>query len=202
MNGGENRRDRDRPSKLPAAFPWLGMFRCSRSCLAGRHIKLIRVLDAAEQVQPQGVFCSMVLRYRADVKAEEAWKTLTTVAGATLVDVRTSAEWSYVGLPDLSGTDAALFRLEWQRFPDGALNPSFVEDLHSALQASGKGPDSPIFFICRSGARSASAAAAMTEAGYANCINIADGFEGGSDERGHRGTLEGWKAASLPWVQS
>ena len=28
------------------------------------------------------------------------------------------------------------------------------------------------------------------------------GFEGDKDGTGHRGTLGGWKAAGLPWVQS
>jgi hypothetical protein len=42
----------------------------------------------------------------------------------------------------------------------------------------------------------------MTAAGYANCFNVAAGFEGRRDEEGHRGKVEGWKAAHLPWVQS
>jgi rhodanese-related sulfurtransferase len=56
--------------------------------------------------------------------------------------------------------------------------------------------------ICRSGARSAAAAAALTGAGYRNAWNVAQGFEGDRDDEGHRGTVGGWKAVGLPWVQS
>jgi rhodanese-related sulfurtransferase len=122
--------------------------------------------------------------------------------GATLIDVRTAAEWNYVGLPDVSALGAHLQRVEWQSFPSGVVNPAFVETLKSTLSKQGASEDAPLFFICRSGARSASAAAAMTAAGYARCYNVAGGFEGPRDAEGHRGTVEGWKAAGLPWVQS
>ena len=140
--------------------------------------------------------------YLGDVGPEETWQSLASEPGAVLVDVRTAAEWSYVGLPDLSSIGAPLLRVEWQSFPTGAVNPSFVETLDKALQGAGANHDAAIFFICRSGARSASAAAAMTAANYSRCYNVAGGFEGGRDEHGHRGTVEGWKAANLPWVQA
>lgn len=140
--------------------------------------------------------------YRDDVAPEEAWQVLSKEEGAALVDVRTGAEWTYVGLPDLSSIGAPLHRVEWQSFPTGAVNASFVETLDEALRSAGSGRDAPIFFLCRSGARSASAAAAMTAAGYTQCFNVAGGFEGARDAQGHRGTLEGWKATGLPWVQS
>ena len=140
--------------------------------------------------------------YHADATPEETWSVLTSTPGAALVDVRTTAEWSFVGLPDLSRTAAPLLRVEWQTYPTGEQNPDFVESLDAALREAGAGPDSPIYFLCRSGARSASAAAAMTAAGYSRCYNVAGGFEGMRDREGHRGTMEGWKAANLPWVQS
>jgi rhodanese-related sulfurtransferase len=140
--------------------------------------------------------------YRADVDPEGAWKALSSEPGAAMVDVRTAAEWNFVGLPDLSTAKAPLLRVEWQTYPSGAVNPAFAEEVDAALRQSGSGPDAPIFFICRSGARSAAAAAAMTAAGYTRCYNVAGGFEGRRDELGHRGGVEGWKAADLPWVQS
>jgi rhodanese-related sulfurtransferase len=136
------------------------------------------------------------------VTPEEAWQSLASEPVAALVDVRTIAEWNYVGLPDLSSLRAPLLRVEWQSYPSGTVNASFVDALEEALRSSGVAKDSPLFFICRSGARSASAAAAMTAAGYSRCYNVAGGFEGGRDGQGHRGTVEGWKAADLPWVQS
>lgn len=140
-------------------------------------------------------------RYRGDVSPEEAWKTLTNEPGAALVDVRTIAEWSFVGLPDLAAIGKPLLRVEWQTFPGGNANADFVETLDDMLSDGDVNKDAPIFFICRSGARSASAAAAMTAAGYTQCYNVAGGFEGRRDEKGHRGTVEGWKAAALPWAQ-
>jgi rhodanese-related sulfurtransferase len=140
--------------------------------------------------------------YLADATPQEAWEILASEPGATLVDVRTTAEWSYVGLPDLSAVKAPLLRVEWQSFPSMQLNPAFVETVDQALRRQGATNDTPLLFICRSGARSAAAAAAMTEMGYSRCYNIAGGFEGQRDQAGHRGTVEGWKAAELPWVQS
>ncbi|HZF36618.1 MAG TPA: rhodanese-like domain-containing protein, partial [Candidatus Angelobacter sp.] len=61
--------------------------------------------------------------------------------------------------------------------------------------------EAPIFFLCRSGARSRAAAMAMTQAGYARCYNIANGFEGNHDAERHRGKAAGWKADGLPWTQ-
>lgn len=139
--------------------------------------------------------------YRADVTPEEAWEILSNEPGAALVDVRTTAEWTYVGLPDLSATKAPFLRIEWQTYPSNEINPAFVATADEALRRAGSSPDAPVFFLCRSGARSAAAAAAMTQAGYSRCYNVAGGFEGRRDESGHRGSVEGWKAADLPWVQ-
>ena len=141
-------------------------------------------------------------RYYADASPEETWATLATQPGAALVDVRTAAEWAFVGLPDLSSTPAKLLQVQWQTYPSMQVNPDFVEEVMRGLHSAGSGPDSPVFFICRSGARSAAAAAALTAAGFARCFNVAGGFEGNRDARGHRGTVEGWKAADLPWAQS
>ena len=140
--------------------------------------------------------------YHADAEPQEAWRLLSDEPGAALVDVRTAAEWAFVGLPDLHDAGAPLVREEWQSYPSMQVNPQFVEKVDQALRAAGSGPERPVFFLCRSGARSAAAAAAMTAAGYRRAYNVAGGFEGNRDEHGHRGTREGWKAAGLPWVQS
>ena len=139
--------------------------------------------------------------YRGDVSPEEAWAALKSEPGAALVDVRTGAELNYVGTPDLAEIAAPFIHVEWQDFPSGAINPAFAEETAAALDAAGARRDAPVYFICRSGARSASAAAAMTAAGYSRCFNVAGGFEGKRDEHGHRGIVEGWKAANLPWTQ-
>ncbi|TCT12009.1 thiosulfate sulfurtransferase [Tepidamorphus gemmatus] len=121
---------------------------------------------------------------------------------AVLVDVRTRAEWTFVGVADLSPIGKQPVLIEWQSYPAMQVNPRFLEELAAALGAIPAAREAPLFFLCRSGARSASAAARATAAGYAACFNISDGFEGRLDVARHRGTVEGWKASGLPWVQS
>jgi len=118
-----------------------------------------------------------------------------------LIDVRTIAEWAYVGLPDLSVIGKRPVLVEWQGFPDDRLNSAFVERLVEALNPIGADRESELFFICRSGQRSLKAAQAMAAAGYTRCRNVADGFEGPLDANRHRGQLVGWKAKGLPWAQ-
>jgi rhodanese-related sulfurtransferase len=132
---------------------------------------------------------------------EEAWTRLERDAGSVLVDVRTSAEWAYVGLPDLSLIGKRPVLVEWQDFPANRVNQGFVDQVTQALTAIGANKDNELFFLCRSGGRSLRAAQAMSAAGYARCRNVADGFEGPLDPNRHRGGLAGWKARGLPWVQ-
>jgi rhodanese-related sulfurtransferase len=136
------------------------------------------------------------MTYAGDVKPSQAYAALRSDADAVLVDVRTAAEWSYVGLPDLSEIGKQAVLLEWQRFPDGRLNTSFVEQ----LQGAGIGAGVPIYFLCRSGVRSAAAAMAVTAAGLGPAYNISEGFEGPIGQDGHR-SVAGWKADGLPWSQ-
>ena len=136
------------------------------------------------------------MSYAGNVNPSEAYAELLADPDAVLVDVRTSAEWSYVGLPDLSGIGKHVIPLEWQRFPDGALNTNFVEQ----LRAAGVGEGAPIYFLCRSGVRSAAAAEVATAAGLGPAYNVSDGFEGPLDHDGHR-TVAGWKVSGLPWRQ-
>ena len=65
----------------------------------------------------------------------------------------------------------------------------------------GLSKDSTLIFICRSGARSRSAAEFLTNHGYKHCFNFCEGFEGSHDELGHRGNVNGWKNSKLPWKQ-
>jgi rhodanese-related sulfurtransferase len=132
---------------------------------------------------------------------EEAWTRLSQDQGSVLVDVRTSAEWSFVGLPDLASIAKRPVLVEWVQFPSNQPNPAFVDQLSDALKKIGANKDTELFFLCRSGGRSLSAARAMAAAGYTRCRNVADGFEGPLDPNRHRGSLGGWKAKGLPWAQ-
>lgn len=136
--------------------------------------------------------------YAGDVAPATAWKILNERKDAVLIDVRTRAEWNYVGLPDLEKLGKKPALIEWQVFPSMQANPEFVAALSGALPDK----EAPLLFLCRSGARSAAAAKAMTAAGYSTCFNVADGFEGPLDAQTKRGAAGGWKAAGLPWRQT
>jgi rhodanese-related sulfurtransferase len=132
--------------------------------------------------------------YRGDIPPQDAFQRLSNNSKAVLVDVRTQPEWTFVGVPNVE----RLVRVSWQVFPEMNVNGGFVEQIETLNLPK----DSEILCICRSGARSASAATALTNAGYTNCWNVAQGFEGDKDGNGQRGRTNGWKAANLPWVQS
>lgn len=135
--------------------------------------------------------------YAGDISAQEAWRMLETDPRAMLVDVRTQAEWAYVGIPDLSHIEKQPLFIPWALFPAMEPNPNFVDQLakvHTDREA-------PLLFLCRSGVRSRAAAMAMTARGYVACYNVAAGFEGDLDPARHRGTLAGWKVGGLPWIQ-
>jgi len=137
--------------------------------------------------------------YAGDLSVEDAWALLQSDPAARLVDVRTQAEWNFVGLPDLSGLGKETALIEWQMFPSMQVNPGFVADTQTAV---GGDKTAPVLFLCRSGARSRSAAVALTQAGYTRAYNVAGGFEGDLDGDRHRGHRNGWKAAGLPWKQT
>jgi rhodanese-related sulfurtransferase len=132
--------------------------------------------------------------YKGDIKPKEAFERLEAHPNAVVLDVRTPPEWIYVGVPAI----VRLVRVPWQTFPDMNVNPRFVE----LVKQAGVTPEDEVLCLCRSGARSALAAQALSAAGFENCYNIAEGFEGARDDQGHRGTIGGWKAAGLPWVQN
>jgi len=136
-----------------------------------------------------------------EVDVAAAWDGLNAEPRSQLVDVRTRAEWTYVGIPDLGPIGKRAVLVEWQTFPDQAVDRRFVERLAGELKALGVELDDDLYFICRSGSRSLAAARAMAEAGYRSCHNVACGFEGPLDDLRHRGTQSGWKATGLPWQQ-
>ncbi len=137
----------------------------------------------------------------ANVSVSDTWQRLSEDSNAHIVDVRSRAEWAFVGQVDLSSLGKTPLLIEWQLFPDMAINPRFVSDLSVELESLGAGKGTDVFFMCRSGVRSMAAAQAMVDAGFEACHNVADGFEVPLDDKRHRGGLSGWKAAGLPWVQ-
>lgn len=134
----------------------------------------------------------------------DALSALAEDPDSALIDVRTRAEWTFTGMPDLTPLGREVIAVEWMSFPAMAPNPSFFEEVVD--QAGGSLPDR-LFFICRSGARSMAAARLVAAEAEARgqpvrCTNVAEGFEGDLDADGHRGRRNGWKVHGLPWRQT
>ncbi len=132
-----------------------------------------------------------------DLTPRQVWEALMSNPDAVLCDVRTNAEWTFVGVPDLSQTGKQPVLVQWQVYPTMQPNPKFLEALTQAHLTH----DHHIYFLCRSGARSMASAQAAKAAGFKHVYNIKDGFEGPPDPRGHRGLVGGWKHEGLPWKQ-
>ena len=130
-----------------------------------------------------------------DLSPSQAWDALLNEPETQLVDVRTEGEWLSIGVPDLEGAGKRAILIQWQ-YPTGAVNPAFIDE----LRAAGLQPGQRVLFLCRSGVRSVAAAEAAREAGFAESVNVTEGFEGHTDARGRRGAT-GWKAEGLPWKQ-
>jgi rhodanese-related sulfurtransferase len=132
-----------------------------------------------------------------DVSPRTAYQALTEDPDAMLIDVRTDAEWNFVGVPEIGQLGKQTVLIPWQVYPSMQVNGAFAEH----LQRAGAAPTSKLYFICRSGARSLAAGRAAQQAGFPHAFNVADGFEGPVDAEGHRGAIAGWKADGLPWRQ-
>jgi len=132
----------------------------------------------------------VALKYEGALTPMEAWDVLQLAPGARLVDIRSRAELDWVGRIPNS------VEIVWQTYPDKLLNPHFMVELKHAVDH-----ESLLLFICRSGGRSSSAAAAATSAGFLDCYNVLEGFEGDKDANGRRNSVGGWRKAGLPWSQ-
>jgi len=136
--------------------------------------------------------------YAGDVTPLDAWSALTSNETAQLIDVRTQAEWSFAGVPSVDSLNKTIKTISWKFYPNFDVNPRFIEQLELAV------PDktAPLYFLCKTGGRSADAAIAATAAGYVQCYNIEGGFEGDINTNHQRGQVNGWKASRLPWQQA
>ncbi len=147
--------------------------------------KITDILGAAQQ---RGK--NLHVAYEGALLPGEAYELMRSAPGAKLVDVRTRAELDWVGrIP-------GAVEIEWATYPGMQPNPHFLAELQQQV-----GKDALLMFICRSGHRSHNAAALATQAGYTDCYNILEGFEGDKDAEEHRNARSGWRKAGLPWKQ-
>ena len=135
----------------------------------------------------------------------DASRALAANPEIVLIDVRTRAEFQFVGHPKAADANIPLMFMDAQSYNGTSgygftPNRNFREDVDGLMEAQGKPKDAPVFVLCRSGGRSARAVNLLAEAGYTNVWNVVDGFEGGKDKTtGHR-TIAGWRHDGLPWT--
>ena len=123
-----------------------------------------------------------------------------------LIDVRSSAEWNFVGFPDDRNFKNKLVFCEWSFYPLMDKNPNFETELFSKINFTNC---KKLFFICRSGSRSFHAANSIKDKinqkdynGHdIEFINVKFGFEGDLSIDFKRGDSNGWKYSKLPWKQ-
>ncbi len=140
-----------------------------------------------------------------NVTPDEAFSRATTDANAYILDVRTLAEWQWVGHPgknklgEGAALDGKVVNVSYQIENKGTMivNPSFLSEINEIF---GNNPNAVLITMCRSGHRSSLAAAALEAAGY-KALNMVTGFEGGSDASGYR-TVNGWVNDGLPYTYS
>ncbi len=127
----------------------------------------------------------------ADIGPVEADR-LVREEKAALIDVRTQAEYVFVGHP------AGAVNIPWELWNadtyQWTLNPLFDE----RVKARFTDPNQPLVVICRSANRSRVAGERLLQAGYRRVYNLLEGFEGDKDPKTGLRTLNGWRNRGLP----
>jgi rhodanese-related sulfurtransferase len=126
-----------------------------------------------------------------NVTPEEAYQRLKQ-EDTYLIDVRSVAEYVFVGHPEMAYCIPLSF---WdEKLQKLIPNPDFLQDIQNRFKKTDY-----LIFICRSGGRSTKAAQIAEKAGFTEVLNIDQGFEGEVDENGYR-AVNGWKNRPLPFT--
>ena len=137
------------------------------------------------------------MSYKRNLLPKMAVERLQSNSQALFVDVRSKAEFKYVGYPENS------ILIPWIDDPDWEPNPeAFSDAVMQELDGRENLSDTEIILICRSGFRSNEALKCLENKGFTQVSHVASGFEGDLDENDHRGNLNGWRHDGMPWSQS
>ena len=137
------------------------------------------------------------MSYKRNLLPKMAVEKLQNNPQALFVDVRSKAEYKYVGYPENS------IIIPWIDDPDWEPNPeAFSDAVMQELDGRENLSDTEIILICRSGFRSNEALKCLENKGFTQVSHVASGFEGDLDENDHRGNLNGWRHDGMPWSQS
>ena len=137
------------------------------------------------------------MSYKRNLLPKMAVEKLQDNPQALFVDVRSKAEYKYVGFPENS------ILIPWIDDPDWEPNPeAFSDSVMQELDGRENLLNTEIILICRSGYRSNEALKCLENKGFTQVSHVASGFEGDLDENDHRGNLNGWRHDGMPWSQS
>ena len=137
------------------------------------------------------------MSYKRNLLPKMAVERLQNNPQALFVDVRSKAEYKYVGYPENS------ILIPWIDDPDWEPNPeAFSDSVMQELDGRENLLNTEIILICRSGFRSNDALKCLENEGFTQVSHVASGFEGDLDENDHRGNLNGWRHDGMPWSQS
>jgi len=137
------------------------------------------------------------MSYKRNLLPKMAVERLQNNPQALFVDVRSKAEYKYVGFPENS------ILIPWIDDPDWEPNPeAFSDAVMQELDGRENLLNTEIILICRSGFRSNEALKCLENKGFTQVSHVASGFEGDLDENDHRGNLNGWRHDGMPWSQS
>ena len=137
------------------------------------------------------------MSYKRNLLPKMAIERLQNNPQALFVDVRSKAEFKYVGYPENS------ILIPWIDDPNWQPNPEvFSDSVMQELDGRENLLNTEIILICRSGYRSNDALKCLENKGFTQVSHVASGFEGDLDENDHRGNLNGWRHDGMPWSQS
>ena len=141
----------------------------------------------ADRHSPQGLY----------IDAANTYKWMKEDESVILVDVRTPAEWQFVGYTPMAQImiPSVFFKYDGvdEKKPRyrSVVNDKFVSEFEEKLFDLGADKNSTFILMCRSGATRAQPAAKMLDQyGYKNVYIMTDGFEGGKVKDGER---KGWR---------
>ncbi len=127
----------------------------------------------------------------SDISPESAFQ-MVRQPDTYIVDVRTIAEYVFVGHPEMAYNIPLTF---WdERNIQNVANETFIEDIKARFK-----PSDTLLLFCRSGNRSAHALRMLRREGFQKLFNVREGFEGRKDSKGLR-NLNGWKNSGLPYT--
>ena len=185
--------------RLYVAFA-VGLVLVPAAVVAESSVKFVSAVDPATVPEKKRSALNLYLT------AQEASAFLAQNEDAVLIDIRTRAEVSFVGIAADADKNIPYMVMDefWEFDADKgtykmAVNSNFDREVAGFMQQRGLSKESPIILMCRSGSRSARAADLLGQLGYTSVYSVVDGFEGDKDPDGVR-SVNGWKNSKLAWT--